>query len=350
MSKETLKQLLAKSNPTDQDVAKVVELLKADYKSSLWPVVDSVLEQYLQGGNQTDELDELETAVGLEGDAFIKPNVRAVKLLKTQNSLACGNPIDPSKIGVFIEEKREVDEETGDLKCEAIELGRQVKIIPILRVNFLTVRIEKDGNTKIYRIYPPADQIDRPFNFLRKIQKKVEDILSKAEELDEFSVKKTSRLYFLAKLPDEKKPALFSIDLSPVDSFQISNFEKLLKQRTGRAGYPQIFKVGKSVIMKSTQVRLPNGNLVVATELTFGEEPIKHKDDWRVVIIPIAYAIKNFIGKLNHDFNYSATDLEEEVESPKQDASLELPEPEQEAPADTEEPIVDEELADEIEF
>ena len=97
-------------------------------------------------------------------------------------------------------------------------------------------------------------------------------------------------------------------------------------------------------------MRLPNGNLVVATELTFGEEPIKHKDDWRVVIIPIAYAIKNFIGKLNHDFNYSATDLEEEVESPKQDASLELPEPEQEAPADTEEPIVDEELADEIEF
>ena len=345
-AKVTLKELLAKKNPSDQDVAEVVKLLKASYQSKLWPVVDEVLADYLAGGSQSDELDALEEAVGLEGESFIRPKIRPVKLLKTQNSLACGNNIDPSKIGTFIEEKREMDEESGELKCEAIELGRQVKIIPIMRVNYLTVRVEKDGNTRIYRIYPPADQIERPFNFLRKMDKKATAILEETPDLDAFAVKKTSRLFFLAKIEGEKMPALFSIDLSPVDSYQVGNFERLLKQRTGKAGYPQIFKVGKSVIMKSAQVKLQNGRIVVGVELAFGDEPIKAKDDWRVVIIPIAYAIKNYIGKLNHDFTLTTEELEEEAK--KQDALPELPS-EQEAPAEDDN-VFDEEISDEIEF
>jgi len=343
---ETLKELLAKKNPSDQDVAKVVELLKSSYKSKLWPVVDEVLADYLAGGSETDELDFLEEAVGLEGESFIRPKIRNVKLLKTQNSLVCGNNIDPSQIGTFVEEKREMDEETGELKCEAIELGRQVKIIPIMRISYLTVRIEKDGNARIYRIYPPAEEIERPFNFLRKMDKKVTSILEKTEDLDAFAIRKTSRLFFLAKVEGEKMPALFSIDLSPVDSYQVGNFERLLKQRTGRAGYPQIFKVGKSVIMKSAQVKLQNGRIVVGVELTFGDEPIKMKDDWRVIIIPIAYAIKNYIGKLNHDFSFNTEELDEDTK--KQDALPELPS-EQESPAEDEE-MFGEEIADEIEF
>jgi len=346
--KETLKELLAKKNPSDADVAKVVELLKSNYKSRLWPVVDDVLESYLQGGSDVDALDELEEAVGLEGESFVKPRVRPTKLLKTQNSLACGNPITPDKIGMFIEEKREVDDE-GEYKCEAIELGREVKVIPILRVNYITVSVERDGNAKVYRIYPPAENIDNPFAFLRKMQKKVEDILDNSPELDSFTVKKTSRLYYLAKPEGEKQPSLFSIDLSPVDSFQISNFEKMLRQRTGRSGYPQLFKIGKSAIMKATQVKLPNGNIVIATELALSDQEIKNKDDWRVIIIPIAYAIKNYIGKLNHEFNYGMIDIEETGEG--KNVSTESPREESPLPAAEEESqVFDEDFGDEIDF
>jgi len=361
MSKERIKQLVNKTVLTDEEVKELTELLKKEYPSKYWRVVDEVLAPYLELASQEeDDLDEYLKDMGAEGETFKAPQYTNMKLLKTQNSKLCMEEIEPALIGQFAVEERGLDE-NGEIVCKPKVLGKEVKCIPIIKIPYIGIRIEKGETAKVYRVFPKAEELDKPFKFIEKVSSKVGRLLEKNTHLiDNFKIRKSAFLFVIARPQDEKIPKLYRLDLSPVDSVRISEFEKKLKQMTGVRGFAAVFKVAKRPYLKSVRVDI-NGNRVIATAIELSQESLEDPRDWKVILLPIIAALKNWTEKMPHEFTLPMLEAdlgEESQESSLVEKPTSTPAPQTTTPAAvSEEPIeddlsgsIDEEDFDNIDF
>jgi len=360
MSKERIKQLVNKTVLTDEEIKEFTELLRKEYPSKYWAVADEVLAPYLElSAQEEDDLDEYLKDMGAEGETFKAPQYANMKLLKTQNSKLCMEEIEPALIGQFAIEERGLDE-NGEITCKPKVLGKEVKCLPVMKIPYIGVRIEKGETAKVYRVFPKAEELEQPFKFIEKVSSKVSRLLEKnAHLIDNFKVRKSAFLFLLTKAEGDKLPKLYRLDLSPVDSVRISEFERKLRQMTGVRGFAAVFKTGKRPYLKSVRVDI-NGNRVIAAALDLSQEQLRDPRDWKVILLPIIAALKNWTEKMPHEFTLPMleADLGEEgsgesvVETPSNTGTPETsaaPAPAAAAPAASiEEPPADDDLSGSI--